>query len=55
MTEVEVHMASCSRRQVAHRQYTVVVEVALGKGHAKTALVNVRNAAYDSVTLVYKA
>ena len=37
MTEVEVHMATYSRRQVAHRHtnsITTVVEVASGKGHA---------------------
>ena len=39
MTEVEVslHMATYSQRQVAHRQYKLIMmvfEVASGKGHA---------------------
>ena len=37
--------------QAVHRQYkfpvTTVVEVASGKGHSKTALINARNSAYD--------
>ena len=43
MTEVEVHMATYSRRQVAHttgktNSIMTVVEVASGKGHAQMAL-----------------
>ena len=39
MTEVEVHVATYSRRQVAHttgstNSITTVVEVTSGKGHA---------------------
>ena len=33
--------------QVAHRQYKTVAEVASGKGHAWTALINVKTSTHD--------